>query len=34
VEGQGVALAADAWRFERTGMQTFGDDIMLTFKEK
>lgn len=34
VEGQGIALAADAWRFEMAGMQTFGDDIMLEFHIK
>ena len=29
VEGRGQSLAAEAWRLERTGMQTVGDDILL-----
>lgn len=32
VEGQGIALVRDAWRFEKAGLKTFGDDIMLEYK--
>ena len=34
VEGQGKALAADAWTFELTGQRFFGGDIMLEFRKK
>ncbi len=34
VEGQGVALAADAWQFKKINMMTFGDDIMLEYKNQ
>ena len=33
VEGQGVDLAADAWRFERTGLDFLGEDLLLTYKK-
>ena len=32
VEGQGLAKAADAWHFTRTGMQEFGQDILLEYE--
>lgn len=34
VEGQGKSLAAEAWRFERTGLETLGEDLLITCKLK
>lgn len=33
VEGQGLTRAADAWQFNRIGMQEFGQDILLEYKK-
>lgn len=33
VEGQGLAKAADAWHFNRIGMQEFGQDILLEYEK-
>ena len=33
VEGQGLTRAADAWQFNRIGMQEFGQDILLVSKK-
>lgn len=33
VEGQGLTRAADAWQFERIGMQEFGQDILLEYEK-
>lgn len=32
VEGNGVDLAAQAWRFRRTGMRELGEDLLLEFE--
>ena len=32
VEGQGLTRAADAWKFNRIGMQEFGQDILLEYE--
>ena len=32
VEGQGLTRAADAWQFNRIGMQEFGQDILLEYE--
>ena len=32
VEGQGKALAAEAWHFERTGLEVLGEDLLITYK--
>ena len=34
VEGQGKSLAAEAWRFERTGLEILGEDLLITYKYK
>ena len=33
VEGQGLTRAADAWQFNRIGMQEFGQDILLEYEK-
>lgn len=33
VEGQGLTRAADAWKFNRIGMQEFGQDILLEYEK-
>ena len=33
VEGQGLTRAADAWQFDRIGMQEFGQDILLEYEK-
>ena len=33
VEGQGLTQAADAWKFNRIGMQEFGQDILLEYEK-
>ena len=33
VEGQGLTRAADAWQFNRIGMQEFGQDILLEYEQ-
>ena len=33
VEGQGLSRAADAWQFNRIGMQEFGQDILLEYEK-
>ena len=33
VEGQGLIRAADAWQFNRIGMQEFGQDILLEYEK-
>lgn len=33
VEGQGFTRAADAWQFDRIGMQEFGQDILLEYEK-
>ena len=33
VEGQGLTRAADAWQFNRIGMQDFGQDILLEYEK-
>lgn len=33
VEGQGLTRAADAWQFNRIGMQEFGQDILLQYEK-
>ena len=33
VEGQGLTRAADAWQFNRIGMQEFGQDILLDYEK-
>ena len=33
VEGRGIAKAADAWHFNRIGMQEFGQDILLEYEK-
>ena len=33
VEGQGLTRAADAWQFNRIGMQEFGQDILLKYEK-
>lgn len=33
VEGQGLTRAADAWQFNRIGMQKFGQDILLEYEK-
>lgn len=33
VEGQGLTRAADAWQFNRIGMQEFGQDILLGYEK-
>lgn len=33
VEGQGLTRAADAWQFNRMGMQEFGQDILLEYEK-
>lgn len=33
VEGQGFTRAADAWQFNRIGMQEFGQDILLEYEK-
>lgn len=32
VEGLGKSLAADAWKFERTGLEVLGEDLLVTYK--
>lgn len=33
IEGQGLTRAADAWQFNRIGMQEFGQDILLEYEK-